>query len=285
MAAELRRGLSLGVNRTFPDFMFEESKEERTSNGRILKALAWNLKPGATEATEAVFRTHPRTVVSSEEMKDGNVRGLSPSVTYSIHIDSECFIAMVKLVSDFGGGKTVSGSGTLISNQVILTTAHNFFDRMWDKSPAQSITVIAGVNGKSVDIETRKGRYAVLSIPWFTNRVSKQDMGLILLDRPFKTANPMKIRQTPASEEGTVYGYSSDAPYNGLVLCKSDSVMTYDKDNTAGMVEHYASTYKGRDHLVDIYDSDVLTLLQATQVAVSWVAIKPSSLFTKAMLK
>jgi hypothetical protein len=228
--------------------MYEEKKKERILNGPMLKALGWPLKADHTEAAEAVIGKNKRDMVSSEEMEDGDVRGLHPRFTRPIHIDSECFTAKVKVVSEFPNGKTLSGSGTLIGERIILTVGHILFDKKIGKSPAESITVLAGVHGIFGNFQSRKGTYAVLSHPWYDDGEIKQDIGLILLDQPFKTATPIKYRQTPTSEKGEVHGYPSDKPYYGLVPCKSVSVMNYDHDKTAGMVVHEADTFEGREH-------------------------------------
>jgi len=244
--AELLLTLSPDKKGSFLDLLCEESKKESTLNGSKPKAIGFHLKHGPIEGTEAVNPNNKRYAFTAEEMKDGYLRGLLPCVAHPIHIDSESSTANVKIDSVFPDGSSVSGSGTLIGERVVVMTAHSFYDPEEDPRPAESITVRTGVHGRSGSVEIRHGIYAVLSFTWYTDRVRTQDFGLILLDSRFETAIPMQTRQTPHSEMAEVYGFSSDKPYNGLMLCQAVSMIKYDHDKTAGMVEHVSSTYYGK---------------------------------------
>jgi len=153
---------------------------------------------------------------------------------------------VVKIDTKFHGGRSYSGTGFLINNgRAIATSGHLLFNV--EEGHAKSAVIRAGPNGSSSNVECRVGIYAVIGHGWYASQSKPNDLGLIYLREPFHSVTSMHVRQTPASDNGTVYGYPGDMPHyaEGQELCKSASVITYNSDVTAGMVEHEADTEKG----------------------------------------
>ncbi|KAL5330404.1 hypothetical protein ACEPPN_003931 [Leptodophora sp. 'Broadleaf-Isolate-01'] len=149
-------------------------KEEKPRSPR---AAAWSLQP---THTEAIFGKNKRIVVGGEEVAYGGIAQIN---------------------SEFYGGVTVIGTGVLINGWTVATAGHLLID---EAGHAKNVVILAG------DVESRDGIYVTVPYQWYKESFKQEDLGFIHLQKQFDTVNPIMIRQTSVSDNGTLYGYMPD---------------------------------------------------------------------------
>lgn len=78
----------------------------------------------------------------------------------------------------YKNGQSYTGSGTFISPKVILTAAHNLFDRNNQASPC-SIQVIPGLNGENAPFGIAEDLEWFFPMEYKNN--GKEDYGIIII--------------------------------------------------------------------------------------------------------
>ncbi|KAF5534343.1 glutamyl endopeptidase [Fusarium mexicanum] len=150
------------------------------------------------------------------------------------------------------------GTGWLIANDLVITAGHCTFDHTYNFGKAVKIRAYIGYNGKESigkpDVQFRQGRKIVTTMKWTTSDINRaNDVGLILLDTPFNSVEPINYNPTAVAFKNWklgVVGYPDDRTLDdepGAQMYKMFKETTCDISKTSlNMLEHTISFGPGQ---------------------------------------
>lgn len=182
---------------------------------------------GATDSANAVVKNK-----KLKSKKSAGDHGIVPEDkderTRVVDVRQDPYFFHGQLVMDFGGGSRYIGSGTLIDERVVLTAAHNLYDRK-TKRKAVLVTFFAGKDdGNSVGI----GKSEAIKYPneWSSEESSgmnyrDHDLGVVILTKDFDLVYSRigtYLAISPSTDEDINGKVLKIFGYPGAVLDKND---------------------------------------------------------------
>ncbi|MEJ7542122.1 trypsin-like serine peptidase [Staphylococcus intermedius] len=147
---------------------------------------------------------------------------------------------VVLLNMTFPNGKTYSGSGTMISEDTVLTAAHNIYAH--NVGWAKEVTVYAGKKGNQYTIGKAKSKKIWTFKQWIDSTDQNYDIGVIKLDSKLgkKTGTLGITSRIKEGEKIEISGFPGDKPgemqykSTGHLKKVTDNILYYDVDTYNG---------------------------------------------------
>jgi V8-like Glu-specific endopeptidase len=168
-----------------------------------------------------------------------------------------------------GGYQSRTGTGTLISDRVVLSCAHVVYDTGigW----AESITFYPGKDGSYLPFGTADAVQSAVTDAWASSRDDNYDVSLLLLDTPIgQEAGTLAVASKPASffadRTLNMSGYPSDLDWDRLFSAAGQStrvdgnLIVHTIDGGAGQSGGpvwYDDASTGQNTIVGIYTGEV----------------------------
>jgi len=204
---------------------------------------------------EAAFADDDRFVVDPKEHEDGGTRRCElPFIFLLLTKELTYFVAIVKLFMCFAspnssGHVWATGTGSVITPDVVLTAGHNLFDHRHNLGNVISVVACVGYGGRQC--LRAFGAQACVPRHWLEGGDRLSDLGIIKLDDAFigsLSIIPLAHNDRATETEISILGFPVDKGVNGEqggAMYESIRSMELPSVSPGGMLFYTISTFSG----------------------------------------